>query len=82
MSTLQVMYERTDRPELRNRIGTLLTLGWSAGPEQQMRRIAGTYRASGSGGAVYRLYRIPHATQRYMRWRLEEAGISAVWFDG
>lgn len=82
MSTLQVMYERTDRPELRNRIGTLLTLGnevldTSSKCDALLELIE---RADPDEQfIVFTEYRM---TQRYIRWRLEQAGISSLAFDG
>ena len=80
MSTLQRMYERTDGPERAARMRNCCTLGNQVlDTSSKCDALLRTYRDSRSDEQfiVFTEYRM---TQRYIRWRLEQAGIASLAF--
>lgn len=82
MSTLQALYRRTERRDVRQNIADLLTLGndvvdTSSKCDELLQLIEDS--DEGEQYIVFTEYRM---TQQYIRWRLGQAGISSLGFDG
>jgi len=82
MSTLQALYRQTADPQARARIAELLQLGnavldVNSKCDELLRLLADS--DPDEKFLVFTEYRM---TQRYLRWRLEQAGVPALGFDG
>lgn len=82
MSTLETLYYRTERSDLRAEIAQLLALGnevidINSKCDELLKLIAASEPEEKF--IVFTEYRM---SQRYIRWRLEQAGISSLGFDG
>lgn len=82
MSTLEAMYRQAGDPALRARLAELLELGnavldVNSKCDQLLKLIADS--EPDEKFIVFTEYRM---TQRYIRWRLEQAGIASLGFDG
>jgi len=80
LDSLAALWEKAHDPERRERLAQLLAMGQKLGPASaKLARLVELIQSSDEQFIVFTEFR---ATQRFIRWRLEQAGIAALGFDG
>lgn len=82
MSTLQRMYERTEDREARRRLAELLALGNQVVDTSSKCDALIALIEDSPPDEQFIVFTEYRMTQRYIRWRLEQAGIPSLGFDG
>lgn len=77
--TLEKMFNRTENEALRERLHHLLQLALETRESAKVDFLLSLVEEIGEKVIVFTEYR---ATQEYLRWRLQQAGISTLGFDG
>ena len=77
--TLEKMMFQASSPELKERLAALRDLALATGQNSKADFLEEFVRGTDEKVIVFTEYR---ATQQYLRWRLEKAGISTLGFDG